>query len=266
MDAEHQHTSAVTRSNIRVRQRKWLRAGLAVTVLLSVPSVAVAEIREERDSVLYVTNVEPRQAVVAVGPAASSTERNVPRPQALYGDLIRAAAARHGLAPELVESVVRAESNFNARAVSPKGARGLMQLMPTTAAQLGVRDVFDVRQNIEGGVRHLRYLVDRYKGNLTLALAAYNAGVDAVARHGGVPPYTETQAYVARVLRLLQRTGPSVGAETAETLEPKAIGILRRYGTVQGRLVYPNLPSNQLSVTVREMLAERQLAGPPPGR
>jgi len=92
---------------------------------------------------------------VAPEPAASSTEQSAPRPQAPYGDLIRAAATRHGLAPELVESVVRVESNFNARAVSPKGARGLMQLMPTTAAQLGVRDVFDVRQNIEGGVRHL---------------------------------------------------------------------------------------------------------------
>ena len=128
--------------------------------------------------------------------------------------------------------------------------------MPSTATQLGVRDVLDVHQNIEAGVRHLRYLVDRYKGNL--ALAAYNAGVDAVARHGGVPPYAETQSYVARILLLLQRTGSSVGAETAETLAPEAAGILRRYGTVGGRVVYSNLPSNQLSVTVREMLAEHQ--------
>ena len=129
---------------------------VAVGVIALMPSRVGAEIRlEERDGVLYVTNVEPRQAVVAAEPAASSTERSVPRPPAPYADLIRAAAARHGLAPELVESVVRAESNFDARAVSPKGARGLMQLMPTTAAQLGVRNVFDVRQNIEGGVRHL---------------------------------------------------------------------------------------------------------------
>jgi len=91
-------------------------------------------------------------------------------------------AERPGLASELVESVIRVESNFEARAVSPNGARGLMQLMPATAAQLGVRNVFDVRQNIEGGVRHLRHLVDRYSGDLTLALAAYNAGVEAVGR------------------------------------------------------------------------------------
>lgn len=243
------------------------RIGLAIAAILSLHSPAIAEIRlQERDGVLYVWNVEPRQGVVPPPPAAPQMRRSVARPPAPYGELIRAAATRHGLAPELVEAVVRAESNFDARAISKTGARGLMQLMPSTAAQLGVRDVFDVRQNIEGGVRHLRYLVDRYKGNLALALAAYNAGVDAVARHGGVPPYTETQAYVARVLRLLERTGPSVDVETAETLAPEAAGILRRYGTVNGRVVYSNLPSNQLSVTVREMLAERQLAGPPPGR
>src|SRR5256885_6993946 len=83
-----------------------------------------------------------------------------------------------------------------ARAVSSKGARGLMQLMPATAAQLGVRNVFDAHQNIEGGVRHLRHLVG-YGGNLALALAAYNAGVEAVTRYGGIPPFAQTQAYVA---------------------------------------------------------------------
>jgi soluble lytic murein transglycosylase-like protein len=241
----------------RARRLMW-RIGLAVAAILSVHPAAVAEIQmEERDGVLHVWNVEPSQAVGAPQSAAPQTRRSVARPPTPYGELIRAAAARHGLAPELVEAVVRAESNFNARAVSRKGARGLMQLMPTTAAQLGVRDVFDVRQNIEGGVRHLRHLVDRYKGNLTLALAAYNAGVDAVARHGGVPPYTETQAYVARILRLLQSTGPSVGAGTAETLESEAAGLLRRYETVDGRVVYSNLPMNKLSVTVREMLLGR---------
>lgn len=208
---------------------------------------------------LHIWNDQPSQAVVASRSAAPQLKRTAARPPAPYDDLIRAAAIRHGLAPELVEAVVRAESNFDARATSKKGARGLMQLMPATAAQLGVRDVFDVRQNIEGGVRHLRYLLDRYKGNLTLALAAYNAGVDAVARHGGVPPYAETRAYVARILRLLERTGPSGDAKTAETLEPEAAGILRRYETVDGRVVvYSNLPSNKLSVTVREMLAVRR--------
>ena len=141
------------------------------------------------------------------------------------------------------------ESNFKARAVSPKGARGLMQLMPATAAQLGVRNVFDVRQNLEGGVRHLRHLLDRYGGNLALALAAYNAGVEAVTRYGGIPPYAETQAYVARILRLLQRAELPAAAEAAG---------LYRYEAADGRVVYSNLPIDKLSVGVREMLAERQ--------
>jgi soluble lytic murein transglycosylase-like protein len=227
------------------------RIGLTIAAILSVHSAAIAEIRlEERDGVLYVTNVEPRQAVVAPQ-VAPQIERSVPRPPAPYADLIRAAAARHGLAPELVESVVRAESNFNASAVSPKGARGLMQLMPTTAAQLGVRNVFDVRQNIEGGVRHLRYLVDRYGGNLTLALAAYNAGVDAVARHGGVPPYEETRAYVARILRLLSQEG-TVRSDAA-TAGARA---LYRYEGRGGHVVYSNLPIERLSSATREILLD----------
>jgi soluble lytic murein transglycosylase-like protein len=100
--------------------------------------------------------------------------------------------------------------------------------------------------------------VDRYGGNLPLALVAYNAGVDAVASHGGLPPYEETQAYVARILRLLQRARLSVGAETAEAEESLAVRILHRYETVDGRVVYSNLPIDKLSVTVREMLVGRQ--------
>src|SRR5881409_2188794 len=121
---------------------------------------------EERDGVLYVSSVEtPRPSPALPAPAlqAAQIADRAPVP---YRDLIRRAAARHGLAPELVESVIRVESNFEARAVSRKGARGLMQLIPATAARLGVRNVFDVRQNIEGGARHLRNLLDRYSGNL----------------------------------------------------------------------------------------------------
>ncbi len=213
------------------------------------PFYARAEIRmEERDGVLYVQDVKPPQ-LVAPQPASPPGERVVTKTAPPYRDLIRAVAARHGLAPELVESVIRVESNFEVRAVSPKGARGLMQLMPATAAKLGVRNVFDGRENIEGGVRHLRHLVDRYGGNLALALAAYNAGAEAVGRYGGIPPYPETQAYVARVLRLVQRAAPSPSAEAR---------VLRRYEAADGHVVYSNLPIDQLSVTVRELLAERQ--------
>ncbi len=228
-----------------------LRSDLVIVAILSAHSVAAAaEIRmEERDGVLYISSVEtPRPSPAPSAPAlpAAQIADRAPVP---YRDLIRAAAERHELAPELVESVIRVESNFKARAVSPKGARGLMQLMPATAAMLGVRNVFDARQNIEGGVRHLRHLVDRYRGNLALALAAYNAGVEAVTRYGGIPPYAETQAYVARILRLLQRAELPAAAEAAG---------LYRYEAADGHVVYSNLPIDKLSGTVREILAERQ--------
>jgi soluble lytic murein transglycosylase-like protein len=114
--------------------------------------------------------------------------------------LVEQAARRHGLEPALVLAVVSVESGFKPGAVSAKGAQGLMQLMPRTAASLGVEDAFDPEQNLDAGVRHLEALVRQYDGDLTRALAAYNAGQGAVARHGGVPPYRETRAYVRRVL------------------------------------------------------------------
>jgi soluble lytic murein transglycosylase-like protein len=117
-----------------------------------------------------------------------------------YDAIIREAARRHNVDEALVKAVIRAESDFVPRAVSPKGALGLMQLMPATARMHNVWRVFEPQQNVEGGVTHLRYLLDRYGGNLRLALAAYNAGEKAVDAHGGVPPYPETLDYLARVL------------------------------------------------------------------
>ena len=119
------------------------------------------------------------------------------------GDLRQAAALaarRHGLDPDLVMAVVSVESGFHPEAVSPKGAQGLMQLMPRTAESLGVADAFDPEQNLDGGVRHLGQLLAQYNGDVERALAAYNAGEGAVHRHHGIPPYRETRAYVKKVL------------------------------------------------------------------
>jgi len=109
-------------------------------------------------------------------------------------------ARRFRLPVQLVTAIIKVESNFNPQAISPKGARGLMQLMPATAASLGVRNAFDIAQNISGGCRYLKDMLERYDGNLRLAVAAYNAGPGAVEKYGRVPPYRETQEYVKRVL------------------------------------------------------------------
>ena len=118
--------------------------------------------------------------------------------------LIHATAVRFNLETALVHAVVRAESGFDPQAVSPAGARGLMQLMPGTAREVGVRDVFHPRQNLEGGAAYLRGLLDRYDGDVQLALAAYNAGPTMVEEHEGIPPFPETREYLKRVFRYRQ--------------------------------------------------------------
>jgi hypothetical protein len=122
-----------------------------------------------------------------------------------YGELIERLAGERGLEPRLVVAVIHAESNFDPLALSDKGAQGLMQLMPATADELAVEDPFDPEENLRGGIDYLRRMIDRYEGDLELALAAYNAGPEAVKRHGGVPPYPETRAYIRRVLNQYRR-------------------------------------------------------------
>jgi soluble lytic murein transglycosylase-like protein len=122
-----------------------------------------------------------------------------------YGDVITAAASRHGLDPNLVHALIRAESNYEPRARSSRGARGLMQLMPVTLRTYQVRNAYDPAANVEAGTKYLRALLDRFP--LAEALAAYNAGADAVVRYGGVPPFPETRAYVARILTTLDANG-----------------------------------------------------------
>ncbi len=145
----------------------------------------------------------PPALVVGVVPdeVVEKVEEEARRRGGAVDSLLRDAAARHGLDPALVRAVVSVESAFKRDAVSPKGAQGLMQLMPATAAALGVTDAFDAAQNLDGGARHLAALVQGYGGDLKKALAAYNAGAGAVQRHGGVPPYAETKDYVSKVLR-----------------------------------------------------------------
>src|SRR6202451_4500186 len=128
-----------------------------------------------------------------------------PRDPQPMDEVVNAVSVRNHLDPDLINSVIHAESGFNPRAVSPKGAQGLMQLMPQTAARLGVADAFDPGANVEGGTRYLRELLERYNFDLIKALAAYNAGPQRVEQYHGVPPYYETQAYVSRIIRDFNR-------------------------------------------------------------
>jgi len=183
-------------------------AAIAVVVLLQVslgtPAQADVWLRRDGSGALGVKTVPAPSgrgmiggSAAMRGPAAAIIHRRAAR----YEGLITAIAARHGVEAALVKAVIRAESGFNPRAVSPKGARGLMQLMPATARRHNVRNVFSPQDNIEGGVEHLRLLLDKYRGDVRLALAAYNAGTRAVAAAGlRIPPYRETRRYVRRVL------------------------------------------------------------------
>jgi soluble lytic murein transglycosylase-like protein len=132
-----------------------------------------------------------------VGVSSPSSITDVPEN---IKQIIDAAADKYNLPAKLIQAVVKVESNFNPRAVSSEGARGLMQLMPATARELGVRNSFDVRENIEAGSRYLKDMMDRFDGKIELALAAYNAGPGAVSKHNGIPPYRETRQYVKKVM------------------------------------------------------------------
>ena len=146
-----------------------------------------------------------RRAHRAAGAHAVVRSRSTRRatPSAPLTETVDRIARQNQISPQLVHSVIQAESNYDPNAVSPKGAQGLMQLIPATARRFGVSDVFDPADNIQGGARYLKYLLELYKGDEALALAAYNAGEGAVSRYGGVPPFPETQNYVAKVRQRL---------------------------------------------------------------
>jgi soluble lytic murein transglycosylase-like protein len=154
-----------------------------------------------------VVSIEPEDAFAPLPPAPAVAA-------APYGELVKAAAARYSVDADLISSVIAAESNFDAKAVSRRNARGLMQLLPETAAHFGVQNIFDPQENIDAGTHYLRDLLQRYNNDLALALAAYNAGPERVEQFGRVPPYAETVSYIRRVKRAYDRSksGASTGA------------------------------------------------------
>jgi hypothetical protein len=214
---------------------------IGLLALLVLPPVARAETYrlEAPDGTVHFTNAptDPRYRRLGLAVPSLPPAPEPPRPRAAvppasrFDDFIRGAADRYQVSERLIRAVIRVESGFNPRAVSRKGAQGLMQLMPETAALLGVRDSFDPGANIDGGVRHLRGLIDRL-GDLPLVLAAYNAGERAVASYRGIPPFPETRDYVTRVLELLEDAAlpPAVPASVYRTTGP------------DGTVTYTNIP------------------------
>ena len=191
------------------------------------------------DAPTDVYKVEGAPRYVSTTPVESTSARD------LYEPYVLEHSTRHSLSPELVRAVIQVESGYNPRALSPKGAMGLMQLMPDTARMLGVQRPYDPEQNIRGGTRYLRMLLDKYDGDVTLALAAYNAGSGAVDRYGKrIPPYRETRDYVRKVR--------SVAGE-----EPVATRKLRIYKTIEivdGRVV-PRYSSERPSSGTFEIIS-----------
>ncbi len=147
----------------------------------------------------------------------------MPLTQAPYGDMIQSAAKKYSVDADLIFSVIAAESNFNPRVISRRGARGLMQLLPATGTRFGVKDIFDPAQNIDAGTQYLRDLMARYQGDLVLTLAAYNAGPGAVQRYGRVPPYNETISYVRAIRKTYALRKSKNDAKTEAKAEPKAV-------------------------------------------
>jgi soluble lytic murein transglycosylase-like protein len=179
-----------------------LSVPLLLLDLLLLPFLAYADVYMFRDpnGIIHFTNVPNHDGFRRILREGGGAAARLPA-SGNYDEVIQAASHRHSIDADLVRAVIKAESDFNSSARSSKGAMGLMQLMPDTARLYNVLNAYDPVDNIEGGVRHLRTLLERFRGDLRLSLAAYNAGSGAVEKFGGIPPYAETREYVQRVLR-----------------------------------------------------------------
>lgn len=184
-------------------KRIYIAAAAAIIIHLASAGAHADFYRYTDDEgVVHITNVptSPKYKWMMKEKKEPGTTYRVTRSDKKFEDIIYSTATRYGVDPTLVKAIVKAESDFDSKAVSNKGARGLMQLMPETSRLMGVRDVHDPEDNVEGGIRYLSRLLKMFDWKVPLAVAAYNAGENAVLKYGAIPPYSETQTYVKRVL------------------------------------------------------------------
>ena len=258
--------------------------GAAVAVAVAVTTAAAAETQTQEpathdgETFMAMAQSAPTQRPAAFTPVIIHGERDIwSAEREGYSRMIAEAAAQHAVPERLIWAVIRVESGFDHRAVSPRGARGLMQLMPETAAILGVRDAFDPRENIHAGTRHLRAMMERFPRDVRLAVAAYNAGEKAVAAFRGIPPFPETRDYVTRVMRYYRsarggseaaggakpvpgsrasagrtrasvaRVAPSPAAVSDATPSASYGGNVERFVALDGSVTYTNIPSTRVS-------------------
>jgi hypothetical protein len=213
-----------TRQEIGELTRLYISADR--TSFIDIPTADIEQFDKDDSPVLPVTSTDSRGTAPSIV-SPSGVRKTTPKasPQEI-ADAIGSASTRYHLDPDFVSSVMSAESGFNSRAVSRKGAQGLMQLMPGTASQLGVDNAFDPAKNADGGTRYLRMLLERFHFDVAKALAAYNAGPSRVDQHNGVPPYVETRKYVARIIndynrKKLAQQKPSASQTATYKVKPQ---------------------------------------------
>jgi hypothetical protein len=217
--------SAVLRNGFSIRHERRQVIGTITRLYLNADGSSFVDIPTVEIDHVEELPAEAAPEAVKDAPASAAklqaSAKKIAQPVDL-NEVVNAASGTYRLDPDLVNSVIRAESGFNVHAVSPKGAQGLMQLMPKTASDLGVQNAFDPQANVEGGTRYLRELLERYDFDLVKALAAYNAGPQRVEQYGGVPPYYETKAYVARIVRDFNKKKLAANAAAAKSASQPA--------------------------------------------
>ncbi|MBI4681065.1 MAG: lytic transglycosylase domain-containing protein [Nitrospirae bacterium] len=209
---------------------------IALLTFLTGWSLSFADIYKyvDENGVIHFTNTPENsqyKKIISESKPQPQSKKNVPN-TAHYHQIVRSKSAKYNVEPSLVKAVIKTESNWDAAVVSQKGAMGLMQLMPSTANDMDVRNPFNPEENIEGGIRYLRYLLNKFDGDITLALAAYNAGPKTVEKFGSIPPIPETQQYVKQVLSIYKNGSKSGSAPT----------IIYKVIYNNGTILYTNTP------------------------